>query len=44
MYEIWSLGHKPFGGYTNLQVGTTYSKRVLNTLHEFYAPMFYYKL
>ena len=20
MYEIWSLGHKPFEGYTNLQV------------------------
>ena len=21
MYEIWSLGHKPFEGYTNAQVG-----------------------
>jgi len=21
MYEIWSLGHKPFEGYTNNQVG-----------------------
>ena len=20
MYEIWSLGHKPFEGYTNIQV------------------------
>ncbi len=20
MYEIWSLGHKPFEGYTNMQV------------------------
>jgi ephrin-B len=20
MYEIWSLGHKPFEGYTNVQV------------------------
>ena len=20
MYEIWSLGHKPFEGYTNLEV------------------------
>ena len=22
MYEIWSLGHKPFEGYTNAEVGT----------------------
>ena len=29
MYEIWSLGHKPFEDYTNLQVilhGVTMSK------------------
>ena len=24
MYEIWSLGHKPFEGYTNMQVTCSY--------------------
>ena len=24
MYEIWSLGHKPFEGYTNAQVHVHY--------------------
>ena len=28
MYEIWSLGHKPFEGYTNMQVANCYQ---LNT-------------
>ena len=23
MYEIWSLGHKPFEGYTNIEVDST---------------------
>ena len=23
MYEIWSLGHEPFEGYTNLEVKLT---------------------
>ena len=22
MYEIWSLGHKPFEGYTNMEVNS----------------------
>ena len=32
IYEIWSLGHKPFEGYTNPQVmlnGVTLSKPTL---------------
>ena len=26
MYEIWSLGHKPFEGYTNIEVSVTYTQ------------------
>ena len=25
MYEIWSLGHKPFEDYGNMEVGTWFS-------------------
>ena len=25
MYEIWSLGHKPFEDYSNMEVGTRFS-------------------
>ena len=35
MYEIWSLGHKPFEGFTNLQVsnsGFTVDSTVHNVL------------
>ena len=29
MYEIWSLGHKPFEGYTNAVVNNEY----IHTMH-----------
>ena len=30
MYEIWSLGHKPFEGYSNNQVGCSLVPRPLS--------------
>ena len=35
MYEIWSLGHKPFEGYTNNQVknNTAPMKYKVYTIH-----------
>ena len=33
MYEIWSLGHKPFEGYANMNVMERYcNKGYINTL------------
>ena len=32
MYEIWSLGHKPFEGYTNVQVRTKTDNVITITL------------
>ena len=37
MYEIWSLGHKPFEGYTNHQVGGCTMALWLNILWLLYS-------
>ena len=35
MYEIWSLGHKPFEGYTNPEVSCLH--QYLMYMYDYYA-------